>query len=341
MLGSPGILELRDAVARGRVRGPTIVTSGPILDGPNTAWTDNVTRITTVEDAERAVAAQQGEGYDFVKIYSRLSPDAYHAVIAAARRRGLQVAGHVPVLVPIADVLASRQSSIEHLLGYLDAIEADTSPVRGRQGWEPRMQAFAYVDASKIAPIARATRDAGVWNCPTLVAMRNWVPAEQASALMSRDEMRYVPFALREHWLPWKGFRLETFGPSEFALADRARQVYRALVGAFASAGADLLVGTDTPSPFVLPGFSVVDELQNLVEAGLTPYQALEAATSAPARYFNQQARFGQVTVGARADLLLIDGNPLEDVARVKRPAGVAVRGVWYTRQQLDALLDR
>lgn len=341
MLGSPGILELRDAVARGREAGPTIVTSGPILDGPGSAWTDNVAKITTSADAERVVARQQAEGYDFIKIYSRLSPEAYAGVIAAARRRGLQVAGHVPVTVPIADVLAAHQSSIEHLLGYLDAIEADTSPVHGRQGWDARMQAFAYVDSTKMAPIARATRDAGVWNCPTLVAMRNWVPAEQASALLDREEMRYVPFEVREHWLPWKGFRLETFGPSDFALAERARQVYRALVGALATAGADILVGTDTPTPFVLPGFSMADELKNLVDAGLTPYQALSGATSAPARFLNQPARFGRVAIGARADLLLLEGNPLEDVGQVRRPTGVVVRGAWYDRQQLDRLLER
>jgi imidazolonepropionase-like amidohydrolase len=319
--------------------GPSIFTSGPVIDGPASQWGDGAAIVTSAEDAESVVSEQKNAGYDFIKIYSRLSPEAYSGVLAAAHRHGLKVAGHVPVAITIDDALSTGQSSIEHLLGYLDAIESEESPVRGRQGWRYRMQAFEYIDSSKIPLAARATREANVWNCPTLVAMRKWLPPDEARRLLERDEVRFMPSELLKHWSPWRGYRLGRFGPEEFELVERARQVYRALVSALRKAGAGVLVGTDTPSPLVLPGFSVHEELQNLVDAGFTPLEALEAATRAPAEYFGQKERFGVVATGARADLLLLEANPLQDVANVKQLAGVFVRGQWISKARIDSML--
>ena len=341
MLGSPYLLELRDSVARRQVRGPAIFTSGPVIDGPASQWTDRAAIARTAADAERIVGDQRRAGYDFLKIYSRLGKEAYMAVLAAARAHGMRVTGHVPVAVTLEDALAEGQSSIEHLLGYLDAIESDLSPVRGKQGWQYRMQAFDFVDAGKIPRVAAASRESGIWNCPTLVAMRKWVPADEARRLLERNEMKYAPGEVLEHWLPWRGFRLENFGAADFKLADRARGSYLALVAALHDAGAKVLVGTDTPSPFVVPGFSLHEELRNLVDAGFTPYEALEAATRGAAEHLGRAGEFGVIATGARADLLLLEANPLDDIANAKQLAGVFVQGRWIPKSEIDSMLRR
>jgi imidazolonepropionase-like amidohydrolase len=283
MIGSPYILELRDGIARGGVRGPAILTAGPVLDGPGSQWGGSAALVATAGDAERIVAQQKAAGYDFVKIYSRLGAEAYRAVLTAARRHGIQVAGHVPVSVTLSDALDQGQSSVEHLLGYLDAVEADGSPVRGKGGWENRMAAFDHVDDTRVHLVAAATARAGVWNCPTLVAMFKWVPADAARLLLQSDPTRLAPAGIRENWLPWAGLRLNEFGTEDFERVQRARAVYRTLVAALHRAGAAILVGTDTPSPLVVPGISLHEELRQLVDAGFTPLDALRAATSAPA----------------------------------------------------------
>jgi imidazolonepropionase-like amidohydrolase len=339
MLGSPYLLELRDSIVRGRIRGPTILTSGPVIDGPGSQWGSHAAIVRTAEEAERVVSEQKAAGYDFLKVYSRIGRAAYLALLAAAHRHDMKVAGHVPVSVTIDDALGAGQSSIEHLLGYVDAIESEQSPVRGKQGWHYRMRAFEHVDPARIPVVAAATRAAGVWNCPTLVAMRKWVPPDEARELLQREELKYAPAEVLEHWLPWRGFRLDRFGAEEFALAGRARSVYQALVSGLRQAGAGVLVGTDTPSPMVVPGFSVHEELRYLVEAGFTPQEALAAATRAPAEYWGRSGEFGVVAVGARADLLLLESDPLVDVANVKDLAGVFVRGQWIPRVEIDSLL--
>jgi imidazolonepropionase-like amidohydrolase len=316
-----------------------ILTSGPVIDGPSTQWGRAAAVVRTSAEAERVVAAQKNAGYDFLKIYSRLSRDSYFGVVAAARQHRIPVTGHVPVSVTVEQVLRAGQSSIEHLLGYLDAIESDRSPVRGKQGWRYRMQAFEHVDESKIGRAAAATREAGVWNCPTLVAMSKWVPPEQARLLLEREEMRYAPAQVLQHWLPWRGFRLESFGPEEFALADKARRIYQSLVAGLRESGAKILAGTDTPSPLVVPGFSLHEELRNLVDAGFPTYAALEAATRLPAEFAGQEGKFGVVAVGARADLLLLRSNPLEDIRNANDIAGVMVRGHWIPRTEIDSML--
>jgi imidazolonepropionase-like amidohydrolase len=340
MLGSPEILELRDGIARGSMRGPSIFTAGPVVDGPDSQWGKSAAIVRTPGDAERVVHEQKKAGYDFVKVYNRLGRDSYLALLAAAHRQDVKVVGHVPEAVTLDDALKAGQTSIEHLLSYLDAIEALDSPVRGRPGWRYRMQAFDHVDPARIPAVAAATRDAGVWNCPTLVAMRKWVPPDEARRLLEREEMSFVPADFLEHWQPWRGFRLEGFGAADFELVERARHVNWTLVGALRRAGARLLVGTDTPSPLVVPGFSVHEELKNLVEAGLTPYEALEAATSAAAECLGKKGDFGVVAVGARADLLLLEANPLEDVGNADTLSGVVVRGRWISKDEIHSILE-
>jgi imidazolonepropionase-like amidohydrolase len=244
--------------------------------------------------------------------------------------------------VGLKGVLAAGQRSIEHLDGYVDAIEADDSPLRNQAPFVKRFF-LVKVDEGKMRSICEETRRAGTWNVPTLVTRQmSALPAEEVQARMKRPEMKYVDPGIVEYWGEANERVTGSIAPEDFARLPEAEKVRGRLVKQLHEAGARLLVGTDTPNPFVVPGFSMVEELQNFVRAGLTPYQAIKAGTREAAEFMNASDEFGTVSIGKRADLILVEANPLEKIANLERRTGVMVRGRWLTssdlQQQLDAL---
>ena len=190
-----------------------------------------------------------------------------------------------------------------------------------------------------MAVLVETTLAAGAWNCPTLIALDRWVPRPQGEALMQRDVMRYVAPELRGWWDPATNFLVPAMAGQTHAALALGRQVRRFVAGALHDGGAPLLLGTDAGSPYVEPGFSVHTELANLVEAGLRPYEALRTATVAASSFLGAAPPFGRIAPGQRADLVLLDANPLDDVANARTPLGVMVRGQWLDRGLLDGML--
>ena len=342
MDGRPGILEWRNRIAAGELLGPTIVTAGPILDGDPPLLPDN-TVVRNAAEAASAVAAQAEAGYDFIKVYTNLSSEAYEAVLATAKERGLPVAGHIPRTMDLDRLLASGQISIEHLDGYDDAIEADDSPVRNRWHWSKLYMAMP-AEPEKIRAAASRTAASGVWNVPTLVVKDKVAPLEEMVRWLDRPEMRYLPQARAawdpRTWDPQRARLIRNLDAEDQETLARGRENRLALVRALHEAGAGLLIGTDTPNPFVLPGFAIHEELRAFVDAGLTPSEALAAATREPARFL-KTSDFGTVEPGKRADLLLLEANPLEDVGHLTRRTGVMVRGRWLPEEELQGMLER
>lgn len=344
MAGGPPFAKLRDQVATGKLLGPTVYTAGPLIDGSPPVWPGSDV-VVSAGDAQRVVGAQRQAGYDFLKVYDNLQAPAYEAVVAAAAKLGMHIAGHVSPNVGLERVLAARQWSIEHLTGYLEWLQRPDSPYRHEADVPQTFkhpahmlaerQALAdWVDESHIAEIAVKTAQAGVWNVPTLVAMRNMVPAQERAAAWKRPGMSYATPMLRDWWNSDEGYT-----DKDWADKRRGDALRLCLVKALHAAGAGLLVGTDSPHPFVMPGYAVHEELGNFVSAGLSPYEALRAATADAARFMGKSGEFGTLIPGARADLLLVEGNPLEDVNNAARIVGVMVRGRWYTREALDQAL--
>ncbi len=304
-------------VEQGKRAGPTLLTTGPILDGAPAIWERSVV-VRTEAEARETVARLAREGYRSIKVYNRIRPKVYDALVAACRKQGLKVCGHVPYAVGIERALKARQDSIEHLDGYFGTPWRD---------YKPKL----------LKERAARTAAAGTWNCPTLMVYTRFVPAATGKRLLQSPEMRFVPPRLRATWDPSRDFRLKNLGPSTFRRIARHVEWERSLVKWLHDAGAPLLVGTDAGNPFVVAGWSVHLELAEFVKSGLTPYETLVAATRAPGRFAGED--FGTITVGQRADLLLIKNNPLKDVAHCKSPDGVMARGRWWTRKQLDAML--
>lgn len=344
MATPPDVRALRDRVNSGTLTGPTIYTAGPILDGSPPVW-DGSDVVTTAEQARRAIEKQKKEGYDFAKVYDNLQPAAYKAIVKAAAELQMPVAGHVPPYVGLQRVLDAHQASIEHLTGYFEWLQNPRSPYKQSDDHEAfphpahllaKRQGLAdWADESRIPEIAKATAKAGTWNVPTLVAYRNMTPPTELDAAWKQPQMRYATSMLREWWNSDEGYTPENWEAKRQGDAVRAK-----ITKALHDAGARLLVGTDTPHPFVMPGFAVHQELANFVSAGLSPYEALKAATIDAAEFLGASGEFGVIKAGARADLLLVEGNPLKDVKNASRIVGVMVHGHWLSREALQRELD-
>jgi imidazolonepropionase-like amidohydrolase len=231
-------------------------------------------------------------------------------------------------------------ASIDHLDGYMKAIVADDADLSGSPAGLFGVLLADRIDELKIAEIAAATARAGVWNVPTEAMFEHWVSETAPSEMSDWPEMRYMTLA---RIVGWAGRKQQVLDDPAYdpAIAARAIEVRRKLILALHEAGAGLLLGSDAPQVFNVPGFAIHRELEYVVAAGLTPYEALRTGTVNPAEFFGQQRVFGTVEAGKEADLVLLDANPLADIGNAGRIHGVMLRGRWLGREDLDAILEK
>ncbi len=337
MSGGPGSLELRAQIARGRLLGPNVYTAGPMLEGAsapevqggNTGWV----LISSPLEAVTAVARQKAAGYDFIKVRNNIPRAAYNFLVAAANAHGLRVSGHVPFEVGLDGVFEAGQTTIEHLRGYIWHLVPADAPQQPGKTFVSRATSWQYADHSRMPALARATKEVGVFNTPTLgFPLVQLGTPEAIARYRSRPGGAYLPpprLVRRESWY-------NTFTDEDFQAVARGYPAREALVRALRDAGAKILAGTDV-GPV---GFALHAELENLVHAGLTPYEVLEAATRNAAEALGQLDRFGTVAVGKRADLILVSANPLDDITNAARLDGVMVSGRWHPGEELKRLLE-
>ncbi len=321
MCGEEQTLLLRERIEKGELVGPTIYTTGPGIHAYSPDVSVFYTIVDTAEEAVQAVAEHKEAGYDFIKLLG-VSLECYDAIIEAAAEHGMPVVGHIPDTVGLEHALAAGHHCIEHLGGYMDVLEVEGSPLRPL--WEYHLR-WQQIDATKIPYIVEATREAGTWNCPTLTTKQKMVMGEQKP-----EYMKYIPPQIRQQWKP---------GPP-LSGASRIMSNFKRLTKALHDGGARIVLGTDIGMRDVVAGFSLHEELRHVVDAGLTPYEAIKAGTRDAADCLGELDEFGTVSAGLRADLILVEDNPLEDVRNVARRAGVMVRGRWFPRSELQAMLD-
>ena len=328
MLGGSSHLQLRTALLSGEVFGPRLITSGPSLNGNS---------VHGAADGARQVRSQHEAGYDFLKIHPGLDASEFSAIADAANELGMPFVGHVPVAVGVDNALAAGMATIDHLDGYLAALmPVDSDASGGYGGFFDVLLADQLVE-ERIADIAARTAAAGTWNVPTESLFEHRVSEVTVAELSSRPEMRYMPRATVQQWVRSKE-RQESERDFNPEVASRAIELRRKLIMALHVTGAGLLLGSDAPQVFNVPGFSLHHELHFLVASGLTPYEALATGTSAPALFLGTNT--GSVEVGREADLLLLDSNPLEDISNSRRVHGVMLRGSWYSSRDLQASLE-
>jgi hypothetical protein len=318
--GTPEILELRSAVAAGRVFGPTLYTAGPFVNEPF---------VTTPDEVERAVVEQKRAGYDFVKLHGNLSREAYARLNAVARREGIRVVGHAPRSLGVEAMFAERQYALAHAEEFL----------YNRNNSSPD-SSLPRVEAS-IPELARSMTRSGMWLMPNLTAFKMiGLQARDLNAVLARPEMRFLPRSVQDGWGPATNPYTARFGPDAYPRIMARYRLLEKLVRAFQAAGVRLLIGTDAMNTGVVPGFSAHDELADLVAAELTPFQALRTATANAAEFLGAGDRHGTIAVGQTADLVLLDANPLTDIAHTRRIAGVMLRGRWLSRAEITAMLQ-
>ncbi len=337
MAGSPDHLDLRARVAAGEITGPRIFTTTPIIDGANPVWPFAV-KLTEASQAGALVEGFVSQGYDQVKVYNGLTLEAYAALMDAAAKRGIRVVGHVPLSVGIGGALAAGQYSIEHQRGYdFDGVRPQALILNGGRNAE-RFGSWQHMSDERMRELVAKTVAAGTWNCPTFVVDDMMSDREKRAALLGQDLVRYLRPETRAEIV---SNELDAMFPAEASAALRASFPVRyRMLKLLSDAGAGLLVGTDSMVPYLLPGFTPIDEMQHFVSAGLSPFAALRAATSAPARFMGIDAEAGTIAVGKRADLLLLEADPLRDIANLWRQRGVVLAGRWLPRNEIRRMLE-
>ena len=329
MLGQASHLILRDQFESGEKFGPRFVTSGPSLNGRS---------VSGAADAARQVREQQAAGFDFIKVHPGLDRDEFAALAKTANEIGMPYAGHVPVAAGVRQALQSNMATIDHLDGYFAALLPAGNPGSGGFGGFFDIMLAIELDVDQIPDIAAATAAAGTWNVPTQVLIEQLIDATPLAELKRRPETRYVTAATVRSWVAAKEAQMNErgFDQETAALAIKLR---RRLVLELHQAGAGLLLGSDAPQTFNVPGFSTHRELMALVAAGLTPYEALRTGTVAVAEFLDSNG--GVIAEGKDADLILLNANPLEDIRNSKRIHGVMLRGEWYSSNELKTRLER
>lgn len=338
MCGTPELLDHRAKIEKGEMIGPTLFVASPQLVGRNRP---NGFHVTNAEQARAAVQKSKQAGYDFIKLTDFITPEVYDAAIDEAKKQGIRVIGHVDVSVGAEKALAVGQH-VEHLDSYLESVLKEGAPMKRSvsgggifrpENWE----SIDYIDEPKIRKLAELTAKSGTYSTPTL---NFWKVTFGVGA--SDDEIKaypdfpFAPPYMRDAWFA-AGKRIWASPPSE-ARRKRFIQARNLMVKEIHNAGGKIMAGSDSPDWFMVYGFSLHRELRCLVEAGLTPFQALEASTRVPAEFLG--GLFGTITKGNRADLVLLDANPLDKIGNVERRVGVMLRGRWFSEASLKKSLE-
>ena len=344
MIGAPSHVGLRKAVAEGSVLGPQLWIGSPHLSD---IADENVAPANTPEEARAGVDRAADVGYDFIKV-TFVSRPAYDAIIDQARARGIPVAGHADPRVGLERALQTGQE-LEHLDSFFEALLADSAPSREsvtQQGiYRNRAwPSLDHVDDRKIAPLAGAIARAGVAIGPTQNVFNTaFGIGESDSALRARPDWAVWPERLRQ---PYLNARARYWSPASLEVRTAARRqryvdVRNRMVKALNDSGATIIAGSDTPEFFHVYGWGLHRELAAYVQAGLRPYDALRTATVNPAKFLGVAADWGTIEPGKRADLLLLEANPLDDITNTSRIDAVIVGGRVLTRDQRARLIEQ
>ena len=330
MLGAPMHLALRDSIAAGQLLGPRLLTSGPSFNG-NTA--------TSPATTAAMVREQKAAGYDLLKIHPGVPRPAFDSLAAVANAVRIPFAGHVPLEIGLDAALRSKYSTIDHLDGIVEAMYAGPQPLTPQLNGFFGLGIMSQLDRSRFGAIVDRVKASGVAMVPTQILMDNYANDATGDQLTALPEFRY--------WVPQQVASWRTNKNNLIAQPPASREqrqeyitLRRRLIKALYDGGVPFLLGSDAPQLWNVPGFSAHRELGALVAAGLTPYQALRTGTVDVAKFMGEEGRSGVIRAGARADLILLDANPLESIANSMRINGVVVNGRWIGPAERERMLE-
>ena len=347
MFGPPDANKFRAELAAKHLIAPHIYLGSPIVDGKPPIWPNSIA-VGTADEARKVVDEQKQRGADFIKVYSLLSRDAYFAILDEARRQNIPVGGHVPNTVTVLEAAAAKQRTIEHSIGIELACSNREEDLRSKiQAASPIgiqfdklvLAALQSYSDERCKSVFAEVRKNGSWPVPTLAVWRS-VGRLNDPQFTSDNRVRYFSGEFRD-WMTGKlDARTQEWSASEFGVRRDIFTAESKLTGELFRAGVPMLAGTDVGNAFCFPGFSLHDELALLVESGLTPLAALQAATSNAAILMDATDRYGSVAKGKIADLVLLDADPLQDIHNTSKISEVFLDGKEFNRTALDEILE-
>jgi putative CocE/NonD family hydrolase len=347
--GMDSVFKWREEIRKGTMMGPRMVAAGVLIDGAGPIWPGSIVAANAKEGRD-AVQSLKKHGADFIKVYTKLSREAYFAIADEAKKEGLPFAGHVPESVSAAEASDAGQKSMEHLYGLSLACSSKEDEIRktiveamsklenkevGRLLVRAQVQSLDTYDEQKAQRLFKRLADDRTWQVPTFTVLRAMASLTDPE-FTADPRIKYMPVFFKEFWHP-KGSeerRKEMAGDAK-KLFKKSLEMVRTLH----RAGVPLLAGTDCPNPYCFPGFSLHDELALFVEAGLTPAEALQCATLNPAKYLGMEDSLGTIEKGKIADLVLLDGNPLDNIRNTQKIYAVVSNGRYLPQPTLQKML--
>jgi imidazolonepropionase-like amidohydrolase len=324
LFGTPDEIPLRQRINSGEILGPRLILAKAI-DGPKKGWPPPLTTwVANADEAGKAVRDAKAAGYDKIKVYSFLDKDSYDAIIATAKELKMDVIGHIPNAVSVEYTLDAGQKMFAHSEEVAKHADGNYS--------QERIDYFADIMVKH-----------GEWLTPTLVTTDNLIELfANPAAVLGRPEAAYYKHPMQQG--TWNFMTEKLYLPIPAAGRERIRldfeKFQRPLTKAFFDRGGKLLAGSDTILPGLVPGFALHRELKELVDVGLTPYQALRTSTTAPFEYLGEIDKAGTVEVGKFSDLVLLDADPLKDISGVSKVSGVLMRGRWIGKEEIGKRMD-
>lgn len=323
MFAQPEHVQLRDKIKKGEILGPKL-TLARLIDGPKKAWPPPIsTWVNTPEESRQAVLDAKKMGFDEIKVYSFLSKESYDAIITTAKEVGMPVIGHIPMALSVEYVLAAGQNNIAHIEEILGSAKGN-------------------YDQERIDYFAKIIAENDTWVTTTLITTRKILELfTDSDKYLSKPEVRFIHPLTLGVMSYLNTTRYQKMPPEhQLRIKKGFDQFQRPITKALQDNGVKLLAGTDAGLPGIFPGYSLHAELEELVGAGLTPYQALKAATAHPAEYLGELDVAGTVDAGKRADLVLLEKNPLKDITNTRKISGVMIKGRWLPASEIQKKLD-
>ncbi len=330
MLGDPTHLVLREKAKNSEILSPRIFTSSPSLNGNS---------VQTPEEAKEKVATYKNDDYDFLKIHPGIQLEVFDEIVRTANEVGIPFAGHVPVDVGIRHALESNYASIDHVDGFLEGLVPKSANVKPTDNGFFGYNFTDLTDCTKIDELVQLAKTNKVWIVPTQSLFERWFAPISSDELLKQPEMKYMPASTLVDWKRRKdesnasstGFNKEKW--------QRFDSIRKKLLKKLQDDGHGMLLGSDAPQLFNVPGFSIHHEIDGMEKAGLTPLEIIQSGTLNPALFLGMENSFGEIKEGLEADMILVDANPLENLDALQQLSGVMRQGKWISKDEIDAKL--
>jgi imidazolonepropionase-like amidohydrolase len=332
MIGHASHLPLKARIEAGELAGPRLFLSGPSFSGST---------VSSPEQAAQMVQDEKAAGYDHLKLHPGLEMDEFIAISKKAKELDIPFGGHVSLAVGLKASLENGYKSIEHMDGYVEALIPDYSKVLNPELAGPfTMLLVKEADMSKLPELVDLTLKTGAWMAPTLTLFDRYFGSKPAEQYRNASEMKYMSAAQVQSWINAKT-PYEEKGVLTVENVQPYLEFRNELFMTLHEAGVPILMTSDSPQVFNVPGFSIHHEIELMSEAGMSNYEILKTGSINPAKYFDQEGEWGIIQAGASADFVLVENNPLEDLTTLKKPVMVVMKGKVYDRNELDKQLDK